>query len=154
LHSNWAATGQTDLLKTFSELTIMTASTCLMGAEIRKLLDVEVAKLYHDLDQGFTPINFMFPNVPFPANHRRDLAQQKLSNLFIGVVRERRAKGEDQEYNDMMDNLMKQEYRNGEKLRDHQIANLMIALLMAGQHTSSTTLSWFASYLAENPHWQ
>jgi hypothetical protein len=50
-----------------------------------------VAALYSDLDGGFTPLNFLLPSVPFPANARRDAAQLKLSNLFIGIIQERRA---------------------------------------------------------------
>ena len=50
----------------------------------------EVAQLYADLDGGFTPINFLLPNVPFPANARRDAAQIKLRDLFIGIMNQRR----------------------------------------------------------------
>ena len=38
--------------------------------------------------------------------------------------------------------LLKQKYRSGASLRDHEIAHIMIALLMAGQHTSSATSSY------------
>lgn len=47
--------------------------------------------------------------------------------------------------------LMGQTYRNGTPLPDHEIAHIMIALLMAGQHTSSTTASWTLLHLADNP---
>lgn len=47
--------------------------------------------------------------------------------------------------------LMEQTYRNGEHLKDHEIAHIMIALLMAGQHTSSATGSWALLHIANNP---
>lgn len=47
--------------------------------------------------------------------------------------------------------LMNQKYRSGAALRDHEIAHIMIALLMAGQHTSSATGSWSLLHLAANP---
>jgi sterol 14-demethylase len=47
--------------------------------------------------------------------------------------------------------LLNQKYRNGTALRDHEIAHIMIALLMAGQHTSSATGSWALLHLAANP---
>ena len=47
--------------------------------------------------------------------------------------------------------LMDQKYRNGKPLLDHEIAHIMIALLMAGQHTSSATGSWALLHLAANP---
>ena len=45
---------------------------------------------------------------------------------------------------------MDQKYRDGRLLRDHEIAHMMIALLMAGQHTSSATGSWTLLRLASN----
>jgi sterol 14-demethylase len=47
--------------------------------------------------------------------------------------------------------LVNQNYRNGRPLRDHEIAHIMIALLMAGQHTSSATGSWALLHLADRP---
>lgn len=46
--------------------------------------------------------------------------------------------------------LMQQEYRDGTPLKDHEIAHIMIALLMAGQHTSSASGSWTLLHLAHN----
>lgn len=45
--------------------------------------------------------------------------------------------------------LINQKYRSGKSLRDHEIAHIMIALLMAGQHTSSATGSWALLHLAD-----
>jgi sterol 14-demethylase len=51
----------------------------------------------------------------------------------------------------MITALLKQKYRNGRALRDHEIAHIMIALLMAGQHTSSASGSWTLLHLASRP---
>ena len=50
----------------------------------------------------------------------------------------------------MIQSLLNTEYKDGQKLPDRTIAHLMIALLMAGQHTSSTTGSWALSFLAND----
>lgn len=50
----------------------------------------------------------------------------------------------------MISALISQKYRNGRGLQDHEIAHLMIALLVAGQHTSSSTGSWALLHLADN----
>lgn len=47
--------------------------------------------------------------------------------------------------------LMQQTYRDGRSLKDHEMAHIMIALLMAGQHTSSATGSWTLLHIAERP---
>jgi sterol 14-demethylase len=41
------------------------------------------------------------------------------------------------------------EYKNGVALSDSDIAHMMIAILMAGQHTSSATSSWTLLHLAD-----
>ena len=47
--------------------------------------------------------------------------------------------------------LMQQKYRSGRLLNDKEIAHMMIALLMAGQHTSSATSSWALLHLGHRP---
>ena len=47
--------------------------------------------------------------------------------------------------------LMQQKYRSGRSLTDTEIAHMMIALLMGGQHTSSATSSWALLHLAHRP---
>ena len=47
--------------------------------------------------------------------------------------------------------LMQQRYKDGRELSDREIAHIMIALLMAGQHTSSSTGTWTLLHLADNP---
>ncbi|KAH8046666.1 sterol 14-demethylase [Aureococcus anophagefferens] len=51
----WAEDGACDVLKALSELTILTASRCLHGDDVRETLFEEVADIYHDLDKGITP---------------------------------------------------------------------------------------------------
>ena len=50
----------------------------------------------------------------------------------------------------MLTALQNQHYKTGEPLTDKQIAHIMIALLMAGQHTSAATGSWAILRLGEN----
>jgi len=44
--------------------------------------------------------------------------------------------------------------RDGRQLVDGEIVGMLIGLLMAGQHTSSTTSAWLGFYLARNKHMQ
>jgi sterol 14-demethylase len=47
--------------------------------------------------------------------------------------------------------LLNQHYKDGRALSDREVAHIMIALLMAGQHTSSATSSWALLHLADSP---
>jgi sterol 14-demethylase len=42
-------------------------------------------------------------------------------------------------------------YKDGTKLTDDEVVGLLIALLFAGQHTSSITSTWTAMYLVHHP---
>ncbi|RSH81549.1 Lanosterol 14-alpha-demethylase [Saitozyma podzolica] len=136
-----------EVFRKMSELIILTASRTLQGKEVRQALNSRFAKLFHDLDGGFIPLNFMFTNLPLPANRRRDKAQKEMSEFYMGIIRSRR-EGESDHEHDMISALQGCEYRNGVPLTDRDIAHMMIAILMAGQHTSSATSSWTLLHLA------
>lgn len=143
-----------DVSPAMAELTIYTASRSLQGKEVREKFDHTFAELYHDLDMGFSPINFMLPWAPLPHNRRRDYAQKKMAQTYMEIIQERRRKGDlsskDGEQ-DMIRNLMSCVYKNGTPVPDIEVAHMMIALLMAGQHSSSSTSSWILLRLATRP---
>jgi sterol 14-demethylase len=134
-----------------AEITIYTAAGSLQGKEIRDGLDGEVSLIYRHLDDGFAPINFVLPWLPLPRNIRRDRAQKKMAQLYLDAVNSRRKQVDKPEGHDMLDILMTSQYRDGEPIPDIEIANLMIALLMGGQHNTSSTGSWIILRLAHNP---
>ncbi|KAF8239720.1 cytochrome P450 [Tricholoma matsutake] len=145
--SKW---GSFSASKALGEITVLTASRTLQGKEVREGLNKSFSQLYNDLDGGFTPINFLFPSLPLPSYYKRDAAHQKMSDFYVEIIKKRRARNSQHEP-DMIEALMNQSYRNGAPLRDHEIAHIMIALLMAGQHTSSASGAWALLHLANNP---
>lgn len=42
-------------------------------------------------------------------------------------------------------------YRDGTPVTDQDVAHMMIAILLAGQHTSSASASWTLLHLAHRP---
>src|SRR5690606_26903539 len=122
----------------------------LQGKEIRDGFTGEVAKLYHDLDMGFTPMNAMFPWFPFPQNKKRDAAQRKMAQKYMDIIKKRSEQGTHAEQ-DMLWNLMNQKYKDGTVVPDKEVAHMMIALLMAGQHTSMATTAWMLLHMAARP---
>jgi sterol 14alpha-demethylase len=142
-------TGVLDVPSRMAELTIYTASHSLQGPEVRKKLDSTLAVLYHELDLGLSPANFLFHWAPLPWNRARDRAQRAISKIFTEIIRERRANGV---YGvDPVSHLMRSTYKDGTRVPDHEIAHMMIALLMAGQHSSASTSAWLLLRLAQNP---
>ncbi|KAH8118833.1 lanosterol 14-alpha-demethylase [Phellopilus nigrolimitatus] len=149
LQSGSAAWGTFHPLKVLAEITILTASRTLQGRAVRARLDKTFAQRYADLDGGFTPLNFLFPNLPLESYRRRDRAQKAMSDFYIQCIRNRSETAESE--HDMIAALLQQKYKNGRKIKEHEIAHIMIGLLMGGQHTSSSTGTWALLSLAQYP---
>ncbi|KAJ5595187.1 uncharacterized protein N7459_001395 [Penicillium hispanicum] len=149
------ASGSTDLGAVMAEITIFTAGRTLQGDEVRAKLTSEFADLYHDLDLGFSPINFMLPWAPLPRNRKRDQAQARMREIYLQIIRARRQSAstnpDSPHAQDMIWNLMRCVYRNGSPIPDKEIAHMMITLLMAGQHSSSAISCWIMLRLASQP---
>jgi hypothetical protein len=99
---------QVDLLNSMNNLTILTASRCLMGDDIRNHLgedNEQIAHWYHDLEQGINPLSFFFPHLPLPGFKRRDQAREKVAALFRKIIAERRRTLSD-DHEDIMSTLM------------------------------------------------
>lgn len=143
--------GIVDLNTAMAEITIYTASRSLQGAEVRDKFDSSFAELYHDLDNGFKPINFIAPWMPLPQNRRRDYAHKKMERTYMEIIQARRDQGGKKNSEDMIWNLMSSAYKDGTPLPDSEVAHLMIALLMAGQHTSSSMGAWIVLHIASRP---
>ncbi|KAI0227926.1 Lanosterol 14-alpha demethylase [Lamellibrachia satsuma] len=119
------------------------------GKEIRSMLDESVAKLYWDLDGGFSSMAWLLPGwLPLPSFRRRDEAHKKLKQQFYTAIQKRRTSGDVEE--DMLQTLLDSTYKSGRHLNDDEIAGMLIGLLLAGQHTSSTTSAWMLFFLAKN----
>ncbi|KAE9390697.1 cytochrome P450 [Gymnopus androsaceus JB14] len=71
-----------------------------------------------------------------------------MSNFYVEFIQKRRAGGSGQHNHNTIAALLDQKYRSSKALKDHEIAHIMIALLMAGQHTSSAAGSWALLHLA------
>lgn len=143
--------GKANVLQTQPEITIFTASRTLLGEEMRLRLDESFAQLYSDLDKGFSPINFVFPNLPLPHYWKRDFAQQKIASTYLGLIEKRRSTGDIDPSRDLIDSLMvNSTYKDGVKMTDSEIANLLIGVLMGGQHTSASTSAWFLLHVGAN----
>jgi len=163
--AKWGEAGTVDLKVALPELIILTASRCLMGDEVRKTLFQQVADLYHDLDKGIKPISFFFPNLPIPDHFARDRARVEMVKLFGPVISKRRAvfdaaAGDAAEVErlageDVLAALISFQYKDegaGRRpLTDDEITGLLIALLFAGQHTSSLTSAWAVMLVVSNP---
>lgn len=68
-------------------------------------------------------------------------------NTLPQAIAKRRETGVE---NDMLQTLIDSRYKTGRPLSDDEIAGMCIGLLLAGQHTSSTTSAWLGFFLARD----
>lgn len=156
IDEKWGKSGTINILEALSELTILTSSRCLHGDEIREEMFAEVSSIYHDLDKGVTPLSFFFPYAPTAAHKLRDEARKKMVDIFSPVIRKRKQELKDgkdtSHYTDILQLYIDFKYReDNSTLTDDQIVGLLIALLFAGQHTSSITSTWTMMFLLHHP---
>ncbi|XP_008570378.1 PREDICTED: lanosterol 14-alpha demethylase isoform X2 [Galeopterus variegatus] len=146
---SWGESGEKNLFEALSELIILTASHCLHGKEIRSQLNEKVAQLYADLDGGFSHAAWLLPGwLPLPSFRRRDRAHREIKNIFYQAIQKRRQS--DKKIDDILQTLLDSTYKDGRPLTDDEVAGLLIGLLLAGQHTSSTTSAWMGFFLARD----
>lgn len=107
--------GEIDLLDAMSYLAILTASSCLLGREVRENMFGEVYHLFREIDEGINPIAIINPHLPLPAFRRRDAARKKIAEVFGGVIRSRRVSTGEKPV-DMLQSFIDAEYRDGECL--------------------------------------
>ncbi len=73
--------------------------------------------------------------------------------LFSKVIKSRKLKSKEvtKGFTDILQVFIEMVYKEDQtKLTDDQIVGLLIALLFAGQHTSSITSTWTSMFLAHN----
>lgn len=141
--------GLVNLPQAMAEITLYTASVTLQGKEVREKLDSTFATLFHDLDNGFQPLNLLLPWLPIPQNRKRDAAHHRVTEIYMDLIKARRANGDRR--SDLIGALTACAYKDGTPVPDEEIAHMMIGLLMAGQHSSSSTGSWMMLRLASRP---
>eukprot|EP00457_Paulinella_chromatophora_P005002 gb/GEZN01005015.1/.p1 GENE.gb/GEZN01005015.1/~~gb/GEZN01005015.1/.p1 ORF type:complete len:499 (+),score=73.04 gb/GEZN01005015.1/:70-1566(+) len=140
--ATWKEEGEIEMKETFNNLTIRTASRCLLGNEVREQIHDQVAFLFEELNNGMTPLSFFFPYLPIKAHKQRDHARIELCKLFESTIESRRQSPITGQEFDLCSMLMESTYSDGKKLNNQEIAGLLLAALFAGQHTSTITSTW------------
>lgn len=149
LSQQWGDEGEVDLVAAMKQLTINTASHCLLGKEFRYELTDEFAAIYHDLEKGVNALAYSFPNLPLPSFRKRDQARRKLHELVKGIVQKRERQTD--KPTDMFQMLIDTHYDDGSKLSSDEITGILVAAIFAGHHTSSGTAAWVLLELLKHP---
>jgi sterol 14-demethylase len=74
----------------------------------------------------------------------------ELVKIFSKVIQERRKRTDTADATDILQVFIDMKYKDGTMLTDDEVVGLLIALLFAGQHTSSITSTWTLMFLIHN----
>ena len=150
--ADWPEQGEVDLLDFFSELTLYTSSTCLIGPQFRDELGPEFVPLFMDLERGTDALAYVNPYLPIPALRARDRARRELVARIEAIFERRDRSGE--EFTDLFQILhgLRDEH-GGRRYSDDQITGMFISMMFAGHHTSSVVSSWGMIDLLQHPEW-
>ena len=149
LIGGWGEQGEVELVSFMKQLTINTASHCLLGREFRYELNDEFAAIYHDLERAVSPLAYHFPYLPIPKFRRRDSARARLQELVGRIIEKRKSQAD--KPNDMFQSLIDMRYKDGTKLDENEITGLLVGAIFAGHHTSSGTAAWVLLELLKHP---
>ena len=148
-----AGSGEIDLLDWFSELTIYTSSTCLIGRKFRLQLDDRFGHLYHDLERGTDALAFVDPYADIPSFRARDAARIGLVELIQAIMDGRAADGPaEADDRDLLDVLMSIADDEGDpRFNADMVTGMFISMMFAGHHTTSGTAAWTLIELLRHP---
>jgi sterol 14-demethylase len=147
---DWGDSGEVELVEFMKQLTINTASHCLLGREFRYEMSAEFASIYHDLEKGINPVAYHYPYLPIPAFKKRDRARARLQQLVGDIIQKRKQQTE--KPSDMFQTLIDATYKDGTKLTDNEITGMLLGAIFAGHHTSSGTSAWVLLEMLKQPH--
>lgn len=89
--------------------------------------------------------------LPLPIHMQARRIAQQLNDAIMPIIEERRASGEDR--GDLLSMLMLAEDEDtGERMTNRQLRDEAVTLFAAGHETTSNTLTWAFSLLAQHPH--
>ncbi|KAL6841656.1 hypothetical protein ACP4OV_028595 [Aristida adscensionis] len=150
--ARWGQQGIIDLKQELEQLLMLITGRCLLGKEIREKMFDEVYTLFHELiNNSLCLSSVLFPYLPTLATYRRDRARAKLSKMFRDVVRSRKSSNRVEE--DVLQNLIDAKYKDGRPTTEAEVTGLIISLIFAGKHISSTTNTWIGARLLNHTRW-
>ncbi len=117
------------------------------AAEIGEALTV----VLHMFDMLMMPFSELLEKLPLPSIKRFEKARDRLDRTIYGMIRERRASGEDR--GDLLSMLLlaQDEEGGGGGMTDVQVRDEALTLFLAGHETTANALTWTWYLLSQNP---
>lgn len=149
----WRAGEARDLHADMMRLTLEIAARTLFGADVGGAAR-DVGEAFALFQEAFSKRLMSWPApprwLPTPNNLRLWWAARRLDAIVYGVIKQRRASGEERD--DLLSRLLHaQDEDDGGRMTDQQLRAEVMTLLLAGHETTALALSWTWYLLAGHP---
>ncbi len=153
LLDSWQARAQVDIHAEMMRVTQEIVTQSLFST----LLDYEgqsLAQAMSDILDGMATevsgIEVILPrNIPTPARHRLRQAVERVNQVALGVIENRRAKGS--EHHDLLGMMMEARDENGLGMSDRQLLDEIRLMYIAGHETSANALTYAVALVSQHP---
>ena len=125
----------------------------------RALLSMDLIEQADEIGRNITIANERFGNMglsafvpwlPTPGNARFRRAAAALRKIVLAIIGERRRDGRD--HGDLLSMLLAvRDEETGQGMKDEQLRDEVLTLILAGHETTATALSWTWYLLSRNP---
>lgn len=153
----WAGRPEVDVAAEFGRLTLGAVAEALFGADVEDRTDVflDAVAVLNEVAIREMSAPFVLPLwAPTPGKRRLRRAADAIDGVVRRLIAERRRSGEDR--GDLLSALLLavDEEGDGGRMTDEQVRDEAVNLLLGGNETTATALTWIAHLLARSPEVQ
>ena len=147
---SWSQRNPILLIDEFRQLTLLIACRLLLGTEADREIP-ELSQNFSELIAGIrTVLRLDIPKTKFG---RARLARRRLETFFRSMIVQRREKGAKNEFQDVLELLVRSTDEQGHSLSDSEVVTQTLQLLFGGHENISQLLCWSLFELSAHPEW-
>jgi cytochrome P450 len=153
----WSGKTEVDIAVELGRLTLGVVAEALFGAVVEDKTDafIDAVAVLNEGAISEMTAPFVLPMwAPTPDKRRMRRAVELLDGVVRGIIAERRRSGDDR--GDLLSMLLLAEDEEGDggRMTDEQARDESVNLMLGGNETTATGLTWTAHLLAEHPELQ
>ena len=154
MRSRWHDGATLDVSHEMMRLTLAVVAETLFGADLESdpsELGVALTATMDTLSMRMFPRGKVLAKLPLSGIRRVQAGRAKLDGIIYRLINERR--GSAQEHDDLLQMLLdaQDEEDSDARMRDEQVRDEVMTLVLAGQLTTANTLSWTWYLLSKHP---
>jgi cytochrome P450 len=153
MRERWQDGATLEVSDEMMRLTMSVVGRTLFSADVdagAREIGVAMTAVLEMFNMLLLPFSEYLEKLPLPSNRRFEKARDTLDGIIYGMIRERRASGEDR--GDLLSMLLlSEDEEGGGGMTDQQVRDESLTLFLAGHETTANALTWTWYLLSQNP---